>query len=93
MWTPHWSVLFQLISIVVNFTLSNSSFPHSIILRSARPFLGTTKKLHGNSMSLCLIATLHMPNCGMLELLYAHNLTLLFVYLFNSVMGILGNSV
>ena len=32
-----------------------------------------------------------MPNCGMLELLYAQNLAFLFLYLFNSVIGILGN--
>ena len=50
-------------------------------------------------MSLCLIVTLHIPNCivtlhipncGMLELLYAHNLTLLLMYLFNFAMEVFG---
>ena len=39
-------------------------------------FLNITKKLHGNSMCLCLNVTLHMLYCGILELLYIHNLNL-----------------
>ena len=49
---------------------------------SARPFLGTMKKLHGNSTYLCLIATLHMANCCMIELLHVCNFTFLFMSLF-----------
>ena len=55
--------------------------------------MGTMKKLHSKSTFSCLIVVLDSPNCGMLELLYAHNLTVLFIYLFDSVIGILGNSI
>ena len=79
--------------IVVQITLSNSSFSQSSIPRSAGSFLGNTKMLEGNFISLCLIVTLHMPNCGMLELLYVHSLILLLIYLYNSEMAILGNIV
>ena len=63
--------------------LSNSNFSESGIPRSEVPFLGTTKKLHGNFTFLFLIVTMHTSNCGMLELLYTLNLTVV-VYVFLS---------
>ena len=51
------------------------------------------KKLHDSSISLCLIVTLHAPNCGILELLYVHSITILLIYLFQYVIGVLGNSI
>ena len=50
--------------------------------------MGTTKKLHDNSTSLCLIVILHIPNCGILELLYVSNVTLI-MYFLNCVIGLL----
>ena len=61
--------LFMFASIVEPFTLSSYNFSQSSIPWTARPFLGTIKKLHSNSTLLCLTPTLPMPNCGMLKLL------------------------
>ena len=49
---------FWLTFIFVQFTLSNSSFSQSGISTSAGPFPYTIKKLHDNTVSLCLIVTL-----------------------------------
>ena len=43
------------------------------ILRSAGPFPGTTKELHCYLMPLLIMVTLHIPICGMHELLYVCN--------------------
>ena len=76
---------FELASFAVQCTLCNSYFALFSICRIAGPCLCTTKKLHGHFTLLCLIVTLYMPNYDIFELLYACNLTFLFIYLFNSV--------
>ena len=60
---------------VLHFTHSSSNLSQSSIHMSAGPFWSTTKKLHDNSVLLCLIITLHTPYCGMQELLCARNTT------------------
>ena len=47
--------------------------------RSAGLFWGTTKKLNGNSISLCLFVILQILNYGMIELLYPSDM-FCFVY-------------
>ena len=51
-------LFFQLGSIVLQFTLNNSSVLTSGIPTSAGPCPGTTKNLHGFCFSLCVILTL-----------------------------------
>ena len=74
-------------AIYSNSNLSQSGIPMSIV-----PFLGTIKKLHGNFV-LCLIITLHMPNCEIEKLLYVYTATFLFMYLFNLTVGVCWNKV
>ena len=47
------------------------------------------KNVQGNATFLYLIVPLYVPNCGMLELLYEHNITFLLMYLSHSAIGIL----
>ena len=70
---------------------SHSGVLISGIPRSAGPFL--EKKVHGNSIFLCLVVIPYVPNCGMLRILCKCNLPSLFIHLFNFVNGILGNSI
>ena len=67
--------IFWLATIVVQVTFCSSKLSQSSISRSVGLFLGTSKKLCVNFTTLCLIVAIHMPNCVMLELLYACNLT------------------
>ena len=60
------------------------------IPRSVGPFLRTAKKLYGNFLFVYLIVTLHMHNYGIQELLCACDKTFLFMYLFNSAIGVFG---
>ena len=69
----------QFLPTVVKFTFINSDSSQSsihtsdyfqVLQRNYLAFLW----LHGIAISLWLIAALHMPNCGMLEWLYVHNL-------------------
>ena len=57
--------------------LSSCSHLQCGIPNNAGPFPGTTKKLQQYSIPLLIMVTLHIPICGMCELLYAHNT---FVY-------------
>ena len=75
----------------MQFILTDSNFYQSSIPRNAGPFLGTTKKLHDCSAFLCLIGILHTLNCGILEFLCAYHC--MCMYLFTSVIGILGKSI
>ena len=52
---------------------------------------GTTKKLHQYSLPLLIMVTLHIPICGMCELLYVLN-TIFATDLFSSVIFVLVHS-
>ena len=62
-------------SIEAQLIFNNSSFSLSGIPRSIGSFLGTGKKLHDNSIFVCLTTTLYMPNCCIFKFLY-------FIYAF-----------
>ena len=58
---------------------------HSLASQTGGPLHGTTKKLHQISMPLLIMLTLHTPFCGIHKLLYVHNIILLSVDLFRSI--------
>ena len=55
--------------------LSSCGISQSGMPNNDGPFPGTTRKLHLTSMPLFIFVILHMPICGIQELLYAYNTT------------------
>ena len=78
-------------SVVLQLSLGSTAISTSGMPSSVGPPQGTTKNLHGFHLSLCPMVTLHTPCLGMHELLYACNMT--FLYLATPAIVILGNSI
>ena len=78
------------LSVVLHFMLSSCNLSQSGIPNNVGMLPGTTKKQHQCLMLLFIMATIHTPNCGMSESLYAH---IFFTDLFRSMICVFGYSI
>ena len=85
-------LLFCCSFVVWQFMLSSCSLSQFGIPNNAGPCNGTTRKLYQCFMPLLIMVTLHIPICGMHELLYVCN-TIYLMNLFGSVMFVCRKSI